>query len=114
MGYSMFNSVQKRLEQSCMHFDKRRTGLILTSLLLSEFHCGHPNFKSSTYFIPNINQYKTSVCVAHLMDSSLFLNVFIKDSNNASQRLALTIEHSASYATFVRFLCLICSYVTYA
>ncbi|KRY87434.1 hypothetical protein T4D_5754 [Trichinella pseudospiralis] len=65
-------------------------------------------------FIIDINQYKTSVCVAHLMDSSLFLNVFIKDSNNASQRLALTIEHSASYVTFVRFLCLICSYVTYA
>ncbi|KRX90284.1 hypothetical protein T4E_1382 [Trichinella pseudospiralis] len=65
-------------------------------------------------FMQNINQYKTSVCVAHLMDSSLFLNVFIKDSNNASQRLALTIEHSASYVTFVRFLCLICSYVTYA
>ncbi|KRZ72448.1 hypothetical protein T10_11157 [Trichinella papuae] len=35
------------------------------------------------------------------MDSSLFLNVFMKDSNNASQRL-LTIEHSACYVTFVR------------
>ncbi|OUC45720.1 hypothetical protein D917_08268 [Trichinella nativa] len=56
--------------------------------------------------IIDIIQYETSGRVAHLLDSSLFSNVFMKDSNNASQRL-MTIEHSASYVTFV---CLQVSY----
>ncbi|KRX12437.1 hypothetical protein T07_5215 [Trichinella nelsoni] len=63
-------------------------------------------YKCRLVEIIDIIQYETSGRVAHLLDSSLFSNVFVKDSNNASQRL-MTIEHSASYVTFV---CLQVSY----
>ncbi|KRY49403.1 hypothetical protein T03_3210 [Trichinella britovi] len=63
-------------------------------------------FMQSLVEIIDIIQYETSGRVAHLLDSSLFSNVFMKDSNNASHRL-MTIEHSASYVTFV---CLQVSY----